>query len=751
MSEKVRIGVLTSGGDAQGMNAAVRAVVRTAIHFGAVPYAVMEGWQGAVDGGDRVRELTWDDVGSIQHRGGTIIGTARSNDFRERHGMLSAAEHLLEHGIDRLVVIGGDGSLTGTDEFRGLWPELLAELVEAGRVSAEVAAAHPALMVVGLVGSIDNDLIGLDMTIGADSALHRIVDAIDTLSSTAASHRRSFVIEVMGRRCGYLPLLAAIAGGCDYILIPEDPPAPGWEAEMCEVLRKGRAAGRRESLVIVAEGAMDSAGAPISADYVRSVIEERLEEDARVTILGHVQRGGTPSAYDRWMSTILGYQAVINLLHATADDAPQIVGVRHNRIVAIPLMDAVAATRAVGAKVKALDTADLVAARGSTFAHMHEVFHTMANPPRETVPADAKTIAVLNAGGLAPGMNSAVRVAVRLGVARGYRILGVQGSFKGLAEGNLTDLSWGDVDGWVGEGGAFLGTSRHTPGPEDLYAISRAIETNQIDALLIIGGFNAYEAAHRFVTEADRFPSLRIPLALLPATIDNNLPGAELSIGADTALNGAVEVLDKIKQSASANSRVFVAELMGRWCGYLTFMSGLATGAERVYLHEEGITLADLQHDVGRMQAAFHGGKKLFLALRNENANDLYSTDFLMRLFEEEGQDLFDVRQAVLGHMQQGGNPSPFDRILATRLVDRAIQQLCEQLASDDATGYYFGNVAGRVQHFPIAKMTEQMNMTLQRPIEQRWLVHRPVLDAVADPVLRRDVAEVEPPPREEL
>ncbi|HOS95507.1 MAG TPA: 6-phosphofructokinase, partial [Armatimonadota bacterium] len=198
-----RIGILTSGGDAQGMNAAVRAVVRTAVTLGAQVYAVYEGYQGMCDGGDGIRELGWEDVGSILHRGGTVIGTFRSKDFRDREGRKRAAANLLHHGIDRLVVIGGDGSLSGLDQFRAEWGELLAELVASGEITQETADAHPALMFAGLVGSIDNDLVGTDMTIGADTALHRIVDAIDALASTAASHQRSFVVEVMGRHCGY--------------------------------------------------------------------------------------------------------------------------------------------------------------------------------------------------------------------------------------------------------------------------------------------------------------------------------------------------------------------------------------------------------------------------------------------------------------------------------------------------------------------------------------------------------------------
>ena len=206
--------------------------------------------------------MSWDDVSGILNRGGTMIGTARSLEFRERDGRRRAVHNLLQQGIDRLVVIGGDGSLSGADLLRQEWPSLVAELVADGAIDQQTADRHPALMIAGLVGSIDNDMIGTDMTIGADSALHRIVEAIDAIASTAASHQRSFVVEVMGRHCGYLALMSAIAGGADYVFIPENPPDPGWEDHMCQVLKNGRAAGRRNSIVIVAEGAHDSREQP---------------------------------------------------------------------------------------------------------------------------------------------------------------------------------------------------------------------------------------------------------------------------------------------------------------------------------------------------------------------------------------------------------------------------------------------------------------------------------------------------------
>ena len=696
--EPLRIGVLTSGGDAQGMNAAVRAVVRTAIRLGARPYAVMEGWAGAVAGGDGIRPLEWDSVGSILQRGGTIIGTARSAEFRERAGQLAAARNLLEHGIDRLVVIGGDGSLTGTNEFRKNWPSLLEELVEAGDISAE----------------------------------------------TAASHQRTFVVEVMGRHCGYLALMAAVAGGCDYVLVPELPPGKDWEEDMCSKLKAGREAGRRESMVIVAEGATDREGNRITADDVRQVIADKLGEAARVTILGHVQRGGRPSAYDRWMSTLLGCAAAREVVSMDPDSEPVIIAERHNRIRRLPMMEQIAATRAVKDLVAAHDYLGAIQARGASFGRMLELFETMSTPPAEpatdsgSTPSSTnrpKRVAIIHAGGLAPGMNTAARAAVRLGIDHDFTMLGVYGGFPGLLDGDVRELTWADVEGWVGDGGAQLGTRREVPTIEQLYALGRAIELHEIDALLVIGGYNAYLSAYRLVTERDRYPAFQIPIVCVPASIDNNLPGSELSIGTDTALNNAVAALDSIKLSAAASHRCFVAEVMGRKCGYLSLMSGLATGAEKVYLNEEGITLKGLAADSERMVESFRSGRSLYLVIRNERASVNYTTDVLAHIFAEEGKGLYDVREAILGHQQQGGSPTAFDRIMATKLVAYSLELLACALKRGEPTASYVGLVRGKVSDHPLDRMNDDLDRDHRRPRHQWWLGLRPAVGLVSQDV----------------
>ena len=696
--EPLRIGVLTSGGDAQGMNAAVRAVVRTAIRLGAKPYAVMEGWAGAVAGGDGIRPLEWDSVGSVLQRGGTIIGTARSAEFRERAGQLAAARNLLEHGIDRLVVIGGDGSLTGTNEFRKNWPSLLEELVETGDISAE----------------------------------------------TAASHQRTFVVEVMGRHCGYLALMAAVAGGCDYVLVPELPPGKDWEEDMCSKLKAGREAGRRESMVIVAEGATDREGNRITADDVRQVIADKLGEAARVTILGHVQRGGRPSAYDRWMSTLLGCAAAREVVSMEPGSEPVIIAERHNRIRRLPMMEQIAATRAVKDLVAAHDYLGAIQARGASFGRMLELFETMSTPPTEpatdagSTPSASdrpKRVAIIHAGGLAPGMNTAARAAVRLGIDHDFTMLGVYGGFPGLLDGDVRELTWADVEGWVGDGGAQLGTRREVPTIEQLYALGRAIELHEIDALLVIGGYNAYLSAYRLVTERDRYPAFQIPIVCVPASIDNNLPGSELSIGTDTALNNAVVALDSIKLSAAASHRCFVAEVMGRKCGYLSLMSGLATGAEKVYLNEEGITLAGLAADSERMVESFRSGRSLYLVIRNERASVNYTTDVLAHIFAEEGKGLYDVREAILGHQQQGGSPTAFDRLMATKLVAHSLELVACALKRGEPTASYVGLMGGKVSDQPLDRMNDDLDRDHRRPRHQWWLGLRPAVGLVSQDI----------------
>jgi 6-phosphofructokinase 1 len=498
---------------------------------------------------------------------------------------------------------------------------------------------------------------------------------------------------------------------------------------MCDQLRRGRLAGRKDSIVILAEGAVDREGRPITAEHVRQTIEQGLGEDTRITILGHVQRGGTPSAYDRWASTWLGYEAAAHVLTATGDEPGPVFGFDGHQVKKLPLVEAVAATRRVPELIRAGDYKAAIALRGNEFVDALDFFDELSSPEaqaRETQLAQPgerrRRVGVMHAGGLAPGMNTAAKAIVRLGIARGHEMVGIEDGFPGLIAGTTRPLSWRDVDGWNQEGGATLGTRRTTPRVEDLYAIGRTVEQARLDALVVIGGWSAYEGVALMLAERDRYPSLRLPVVCVPATIDNNVPATQVSIGVDTALNVVVDVIDKIKMSATASSRAFVAETMGRDCGYLALMGALAGGAEQVYLNETGVTLDLIRSDFEWINQSFdEEDRDFFLVVRNENANANYTTDVLAHLLDENGQGRYDTRTMVIGHIQQGGTPTPADRILATELVERALRQVAGEW---DCAGCEYACVGVDTERISVTELGEawkRIDPDHQRPKRQWW------------------------------
>ncbi|MDP2953671.1 MAG: 6-phosphofructokinase [Chloroflexota bacterium] len=280
------IGVLTSGGDAPGMNASIRAVVRVGVEKGLRVYGIRDGYQGLIAG--TFQEMGPRSVGNILQRGGTVLGTSRSEEFRTPKGRREAAARLKRHAIDGLVAIGGDGT------FRG---------------ALELHKEH-GVPVVGLPGTIDNDLAGTDFTLGFDTAVNTALEAIDRIRDTADSMKRIFLVEVMGRTRGYIALYAGLAGGADAVLVPE---VPDDIPALCSRLRSRLATGKRSSIVVVAEGA-EAGGAFRIAEQVMECIRDTVEVETRVCVLGHVQRGGSPTATDRLLGSILGDAAVDALL-----------------------------------------------------------------------------------------------------------------------------------------------------------------------------------------------------------------------------------------------------------------------------------------------------------------------------------------------------------------------------------------------------------------------------------------------------
>ncbi|XP_034717833.1 ATP-dependent 6-phosphofructokinase, platelet type isoform X9 [Etheostoma cragini] len=675
------IAVLTSGGDAQGMNAAVRAVVRMGLYVGAKVYFIHEGYQGMVDGGENIKEATWESVSSMLQVGGTVIGSARCKEFRSHEGRLKAAHNLVQRGITNLCVIGGDGSLTGANLFREEWSGLLGELAEQGLIDADAVQMYSALHIVGMVGSIDNDFCGTDMTIGTDSALHRIIEVVDAIMTTAQSHQRTFVLEVMGRHCGYLALVSALACGADWVLIPEMPPEDGWEDKMCEKLSATRSRGTRLNIIIVAEGAIDRHGKPITSGIVKDLVVKCLGFDTRVTILGHVQRGGTPSAFDRILASRMGVEAVLALLETTANTPACVVSLCGNQSVRLPLMECVQMTQEVQRAMDGRRFEEAVKLRGRSFENNLKTYKLLAHrKPESELPVSNFNVAVLNVGAPAAGMNAAVRSAVRVGISEGHKMFAVSDGFEGFYKGQIKEIKWADVGGWTGQGGSLLGTKRTLPA-KHIDKIAEQMRKHNINALLIVGGFEAFESLLQLYEARSAYEELCIPMCMLPATISNNVPGTDLSIGADTALNAIVETCDRIKQSASGTKRrVFIIETMGGYCGYLASVGGLAAGADAAYIYEEPFDIRDLQANVEHLTEKMKTSIQRGLVLRNENCNENYTTDFIYQLYSEEGRGVFDSRKNVLGHMQQGGAPSPFDRNFGTKISAKAMQWISKKL-----------------------------------------------------------------------
>ena len=298
------IAVMTSGGDSPGMNAAVRAVTRTALHMGVKVWGIKGGYHGMLD--EEIFEMQSKDVSDIIQRGGTFLGTARCKRFTTPEGRMLGYKNLVDRGIQGLVVVGGDGSLRG----------------------ASTLSQETGLPIVGLPGTIDNDVWGSDYTIGCDTAANTILDAMNKLRDTASAHRRIIVLEVMGRNSGWLAMVAGISGGAEYILVPEEE----YNIEqICDSMKAEYEKGKRYILMVVAEGAGKAA-------ELGPIIAERTGIDTRVSKLGHIQRGGSPSAIDRLNASRLGENAALAIISGLSDI---VFGFSRGHVVSINLHDSI--------------------------------------------------------------------------------------------------------------------------------------------------------------------------------------------------------------------------------------------------------------------------------------------------------------------------------------------------------------------------------------------------------------------------
>lgn len=680
--------------------------------------------------------------------------------FKTREGRLQAAENLIKSGIDSLIVCGGDGSLTGADVFRSEWSGLNEELLANDRITQEESELYTRLTIVGLVGSIDNDMSSTDITIGAVTSLHRICESVDSIGTTALSHSRAFVVEVMGRHCGWLALAAGIATGADFVFIPERPPTEdNWQDTLCAVAHRHRHLGKRKTVVIIAEGAIDKNLNPIKADDIKVILSDRLGLDTRVTTLGHTQRGGAPAAFDRILATIQGVEAVEAALRSTPDTPSPMIGISNNQVTSGPLMKAVELTHEVAESIGEKNFARAMELRDPQFADEFEAYNatTILDDDSMLLPEHRRLrVGIIHVGAPAGGVNAATRTAVRYALNRGHKPFAINNGFPGLARGSVEELTWIGVDGWTSKGGSELGTNRAVPGEAvEMGMIAYQIQKFNIQSLLVIGGFEAYVSVINLEDARPKYPSLNIPIALISATVSNNVPGTDFSLGSDTALNAIVDSCDAIVQSArSSRRRVFVVEVQGGRSGYLAVEAGIASGASTIYIPEEGVNLSRLQSDSRHLMAMYMDDaadkSEGRIILRNETVSKTYTTDVISDILKDEGHALFDSRTAVLGHIQQGVNPSPMDRIRATRLAKCSIdffekhtsaalecahendEDVPIELSSATESAVVVGLSGVSVTYRPVKELIAVTDMKNRKPLDAWWMVHRPLVDLLS-------------------
>ena len=537
--------------------------------------------------------------------------------------------------------------------------------------------------------------------------------------------------------------------------------------------------GKRKTIVIVAEGAHDLSLNKITPTKVKDLLSNDLKLDTRITTLGHVQRGGSACAYDRMLSTLQGVEAVSAVLDATPQTPTPVISIIENKIVRKPLLEAVKATQAVAEAIEAKDFEGAMKMRDAEFSEYHHAYMitTATDQPDLSLPKEKvrespylfvsvnstkhMRIAIIHVGAPAGGMNSATRAAVAYCLSRGHTPVAIHNGFPGLCRhhsdkplGSVREVKWLDVEGWISKGGSEIGTNRGLPS-EDIAKTAECFKLYRFDALFVIGGFEAFTAVSELRKARKEYASFRIPICILPATISNNVPGTEYSIGSDTCLNALVQYCDAIKQSASASRRrVFVVETQGGRSGYIATVAGLSIGALAVYTPEEGISIKMLARDIEHLRQSFakdqgqnRAGK---LILRNEHASSTYTTEIIANMIREEAHGRFESRFAVPGHVQQGGAPSPMDRVRAVRLAVKCIQHLesfaeksPQEIEVDDTSLVVIGIKGASVVFGNMVKLeNEETDWKSRRPKNEFWLNLKDIVNTLSGRPKAEDCCE---------
>ncbi|KII74354.1 ATP-dependent 6-phosphofructokinase, platelet type [Thelohanellus kitauei] len=596
-----------------------------------------------------------------------------------------------------------------------------------------------------MVGSIDNDFCQTDMTIGSDSALHRIIECVDSIITTAESHKRGFVVEIMGRHSGYLALCSGLAVCADYVFIPELPPDQKWKESLCRTVNSFLARGKKYAIVLVAEGAQDVTGQPITANMVKDVLCLSVKLDFRVTVLGHVQRGGSPSAFDRIMASRLGIEAAINVLVAKPDDPSYVICSKNIAIVRVPLNECVCMCNEVKEAYKTRDIDRVVSLRGPSFTFKLNLYKSLQNlePPSLSYSGPRYKFGIVHLGAPSAGMDPCSRAFVIWCQSKGHSVIGFKQGMQGVIHENFVELTWDVIAGWFANGGSSLGASRFEPA-EHMERIAFVFKKYALDGFVMVGGYDTMFFLQDFHLAREKYESLRIPVIMIPATISNNISCTTYSLGSDTTLNSIAQSCDSIRLSAwSSRKRIFIVETFGKSCAYLAMMSAISSAADNAYSLQDPPTIENILNDARNFRHKFKDmGLDFGLLLVSNDFSENYTVDTLVQIMNEEGKPYFSARKEVIGHVQQGSRASPFDRFLSAKFGSKAAEKILEMIEAgkedkdllmSPSTCCMIGTSPEGTKFYDCNTLIEHTDRKLRVPKQSWWFHLKVIIDILSN------------------
>lgn len=771
----IRIGVLTSGGDAPGMNSAVKSIIRASLKKDIKVFGIYRGFEGLIRGD--IRKLGWNTETQESGQGGTCLLSARSQRFKTREGMKEAARNLFIRRINSLVIIGGDGSMSGALCLRKHFRELCGELIREGAVSEDHVRAKMDqknmlrnksessfnsfansdsrdtkeksksesslsteniedilmhswesdsseefcmtqdelydLNVVGIPGTIDNDISRTDFTLGSDSAITRVIEVAEKLNTTMRSHRRIFVLECMGRDCGWITLMAGVACDADYVIIPEDP-KDEWQNDMLKSVKTAYYNHKPNIFVFLCEHAVDINGNRITMEDVKAVIEaEGL--NARGLIIGHIQRGGITSAKDRIFGAMAGIKAVEYLANSPGE--PMMVATICEEYLLSSLEDVIRDNCRIKELYEQRRYKEVMEMRSTSFQNMYILFeahrkmmvmkyfkehlHSREEDKEGRLHANAEKklaecedlpdkikdmlrlkekrhlrIGVLHDGMRSAGMNAVLNGIVQMALSHGNEVLYFIDGYDGMEQMQAREADIYEFSRRHSGAGSVIGTSYCRV--VDARKIKERLEDLKIDYLVVMGGTRNLEVAKHIKN-----------MILVPCCTSNNCPGTKVSIGSDTALNTIIVATAACKMtSLSVRRTIFVIEISGENSGYLSIMGGVASGVFEV-LYPEECTLDNLVRIKKKIRDVFRRQiKNSVIIFRNQNTFDGMPVESLCKILCCDTDIRYNF--SVLGHLERGIVTSALDRINA-RLSALKVLEVCAKGMGTGVVGIQCG------------------------------------------------------------